>query len=80
MTMMATGSANDMLMMLPSGMEWVFLVAVIVVVFFGVKKVPQLARSFGKAQDEYQKARMEAQKEIDEIKRQSAAGHKDDGT
>lgn len=75
-----TGSVGDLLMLIPSGMEWVFLVAVIVVVFFGVKKVPQLARSFGKAQGEYQKARMEAQKELDEIKRQTSAGRKDDGT
>lgn len=60
-----------MLMMLPSGMEWVFLVAAVVIVFFGVKKVPQLARSFGRAQGEYQKAKMEAQKELDDIRRQT---------
>jgi sec-independent protein translocase protein TatA len=57
-------------MIIPAGMEWIFLVVAIVVVFFGVKKVPELARSFGKARGEYDKARIEGQQEIDKIKRQ----------
>ncbi|MGH9994648.1 MAG: twin-arginine translocase TatA/TatE family subunit, partial [Nitrososphaeraceae archaeon] len=31
------------------GIEWIIIIAVIVILFFGVKKIPQLARSFGKA-------------------------------
>lgn len=61
---------QNLLMIIPAGMEWVFLVAAVVVVFFGVKKVPELARSFGKAKGEYEKARIEGQQEIDKIKRQ----------
>lgn len=60
---------QNLLMIIPAGMEWVFLVAAVVVVFFGVKKVPELARSFGKAKGEYEKARIEGQQEIDKIKR-----------
>jgi len=38
---------------------------VIVVIFFGAKKIPELARSMGKATSEFQKARMEAKKTIE---------------
>lgn len=61
---------QNLLMIIPAGMEWVFLVVAVVVVFFGVKKVPELARSFGKAKGEFEKARVEGQQEIDKIKRQ----------
>ncbi|MEW5841190.1 twin-arginine translocase TatA/TatE family subunit [Nitrososphaera sp.] len=64
----------SLLQIIPSGMEWVLIVGAIVVVFFGVKKVPELARSFGKASGEYEKARMEAKREIDELKRQAKDG------
>ena len=60
---------NLVLMIMPAGLEWVFLIAAVAIVFFGVKKVPELARSFGKAKGEYEKARIEGQKEIDKIKR-----------
>jgi len=50
------------------GFEWIFIIVIIVVLFFGVKKIPQLARSFGKASAEYEKARIEAKKELQQIK------------
>ncbi|HEX6377673.1 MAG TPA: twin-arginine translocase TatA/TatE family subunit, partial [Nitrososphaeraceae archaeon] len=34
------------------GFEWIFIIIIIVVLIFGVKKIPQLARSFGKASSE----------------------------
>jgi sec-independent protein translocase protein TatA len=52
------------------GFEWIFIIVIIVVLFFGVKKIPQLARSFGKASAEYEKARIEAKKELQQIKNQ----------
>jgi sec-independent protein translocase protein TatA len=36
------------------GFEWIFIIVIIVVLFFGVKKIPQLARSFGNASSEYE--------------------------
>jgi sec-independent protein translocase protein TatA len=51
-------------------MEWVLLIAVVAVLFFGVKKVPELARSLGKARGEYDRARIESQQELDRLKRQ----------
>ena len=45
------------------GFEWVIIIVIVVVLIFGVKKIPELARSFGKASSEYQKAKIEAKNE-----------------
>ena len=68
---MSAGLLN-LLMQLPQGMEWIFIIIIIVVVFFGVKKIPELARTFGKAGAEYEKAKIEAKKELQQLKSQSA--------
>lgn len=54
--------------------EWVIIIGLIVVVFFGVKKIPELARSFGKATAEYEKARIEAKRELQQLKGQGKLG------
>jgi sec-independent protein translocase protein TatA len=50
------------------GLEWVFIIVIGVVLFFGVKKIPEIARSLGKATSEYQKARIQAKQELEQIK------------
>lgn len=50
------------------GMEWIIIAAIIIALFFGVKKIPELARSFGRASGEYEKAKIEMRKEIDRAK------------
>jgi sec-independent protein translocase protein TatA len=57
-----------------AGFEWIFIIVIIVVLFFGVKKIPQLARSFGKASAEYEKAKIEAKRELQQIKNQQTSG------
>ena len=52
------------------GLEWIIIIAFIVLVFFGVKKIPELARSFGKASAEFEKARIEAKRELQQLKSQ----------
>ena len=52
------------------GFEWIIIIVIIVLLFFGVKKIPQLARSFGKATSEYEKAKIEAKRELQQIKNQ----------
>ncbi|MCD6038422.1 MAG: tatA2 [Nitrososphaeraceae archaeon] len=59
---------NMMMQMIPSGFEWIFIVVIVVVIFFGAKKIPDLARGFGKATTEFEKARIEAKRELREIK------------
>jgi sec-independent protein translocase protein TatA len=55
---------NMMMQMIPSGFEWIFLVVIVVVLIFGAKKIPDLA----KATTEFEKARIEAKRELREIK------------
>ena len=52
------------------GFEGIIIIVIIVLLFFGVKKIPQLARSFGKASSEYEKAKIEAKRELQQIKNQ----------
>jgi sec-independent protein translocase protein TatA len=54
-----------------NGAEIIILVVVIAALFFGVKKIPELARSFGRASTEYEKARIEARKEIQQLRKQN---------
>ena len=59
---------GNYLLQVPGGIEWVIIIAVIILLFFGVKKIPELARNIGKASAEYKKARIEADREIQSIK------------
>jgi sec-independent protein translocase protein TatA len=56
------------------GLEWIIIIALIVLVFFGVRKIPELARSFGKASAEFEKARIEAKRELQQLKSQGNIG------
>ena len=67
------GIYNAILQM-PTGYEFLIIIVIIVVLFFGVKKIPELARSFGKATAEYEKARIEAKKELDQIRGKDKVG------
>ncbi len=49
--------------------ENVIIAAVIIgVLIFGAKKIPELARTFGKAKGEFEKGKIEAEKELKEFK------------
>jgi sec-independent protein translocase protein TatA len=63
-------TSSDLLMQFAGlgGLEWVIIIGLIVLVFFGVRKIPELARSFGKASAEFQKARIEAKRELQQMK------------
>jgi sec-independent protein translocase protein TatA len=65
---------NNAILQVPFGYEWIFIIVIIVVIFFGVKKIPELARSFGKATAEYEKARIEAKKELEQIRGKDKMG------
>ncbi|MEM2759509.1 MAG: twin-arginine translocase TatA/TatE family subunit [Nitrososphaerales archaeon] len=51
-----------------AGNEWIFILVAIAVIFFGAKKIPELARSMGKATAEYERARIDAERELREYK------------
>ena len=51
-----------------AGAEWIWIVVIVAVFLFGAKKIPQLAKTFGKAKGEYEKGRIEGDKELEELK------------
>jgi sec-independent protein translocase protein TatA len=58
----------DLQMAVVNAIEWIIIIAIIAVVIFGAKKIPELARTFGRAPTEFEKARLEAKKELEKIK------------
>jgi sec-independent protein translocase protein TatA len=50
------------------GPEIIILVIVIGVLIFGAKKIPELAKTFGKAKGEFEKGKIEADKELKDFK------------
>ncbi len=54
---------NTLAMVTPGPTEWV-LILVIVLVLFGAKKLPELARSLGQSMNEFRKTRDEFSKEF----------------
>src|SRR5437660_7336697 len=59
---------SNLIMGIVNGTEWIIIIAIIAVAIFGAKKIPELARSFGRATTEYEKAKIEAKKELQGIK------------
>ena len=50
------------------GQEWIFIIIVAVVFIFGAKKIPELAKTLGKAKGEFEKGKIEAEKELKDFK------------
>ena len=48
--------------------EIIVLVVVIGVLIFGAKKIPELAKTFGKAKGEFEKGKIEGDKELSDFK------------
>ena len=46
----------------------IIAVVIIGVLIFGAKKIPSLARTFGKAKGEFEKGKIESEKELKEFK------------
>jgi|SRR5690242_16072395 sec-independent protein translocase protein TatA len=64
---------TNLVMGIVNGAEIIIIVVVIAVLFLGAKKIPEIARSFGRASSEYQKSRIEAKREMQQIKNQDRA-------
>lgn len=52
-----------------AGMEWIIVIVVIVLLLFGAKKIPELARSIGKARAEFTRGQTMVEKEIRDAER-----------
>jgi len=54
-----------------AGQEWIFVIIIVVVLIFGAKKIPELAKTFGKAKGEFEKGKIEGEKELKDFKEKS---------
>ena len=61
------------------GFEWLVII-LIVVLLFGAKKIPELARGLGQGINEFKKASEDIKKEINEGGQNSAAPNNDNTT
>lgn len=50
---------------MPGGWEWI-IIALVVLLFFGAKKIPEIARGMGRGIREFKDATKEIKKEINE--------------
>ncbi len=50
-------------MFMPGAQEW-FLIIIVVLLLFGAKRIPEIARAFGKATKEFKKAKDDMTDEI----------------
>ncbi len=57
--------------------EIIILVVVIGVLIFGAKKIPELAKTFGRAKGEFEKGKIEAEKDLKEFKEKIESSSKD---
>ena len=58
----------ESLMMFVGGYEWVWIIVIVGVLLFGAKKIPELARTLGKSRGEFEKVKMEGDKELNDLK------------
>ena len=66
--MLGMGLANFI-----AGQEWIFIIIIAAVFIFGAKKIPELAKTFGKAKGEFEKGKIEGEKELKEFKDEKKA-------
>ena len=50
------------------GYEWVWIIVIAGVLIFGAKKIPELAKTLGRAKGDYEKGRIESEKDLKEFK------------
>jgi sec-independent protein translocase protein TatA len=59
---------QSILLAMPGINEILVIVVLAAVVIFGAKKIPELAKTFGKAKSEFEKGKIEGEKELNDFK------------
>jgi sec-independent protein translocase protein TatA len=59
---------QNILLAMPGINEILVIVVLAAVFIFGAKKIPELAKTLGKAKGEFEKGKIEAEKELDDLK------------
>jgi sec-independent protein translocase protein TatA len=62
----------------PQGLDWLWIFLIILVIFGG-KKLPELARSLGKGLSQFKKGIREVEDEVEEAKKEISSGDGDAG-
>ncbi len=64
---------QNILLAMPGINEILVIVVLAAVVIFGAKKIPELAKTFGKAKSEFEKGKIEGEKELNDFKNKEKA-------
>lgn len=59
---------QNIILAMPGINEILVIVVLAAVVIFGAKKIPELAKTFGKAKSEFEKGKIEGEKELNDFK------------
>ena len=51
------------------GMQEIILIVIVIIIIFGASKIPELARSLGKATGEFKKGKQETERELKDIEK-----------
>ncbi len=51
------------------GTQEIILIALVVIILFGASKIPELARSLGRATGEFKKAKQESERELKDVEK-----------
>lgn len=54
------------------GYEWVWIILVVAILIFGAKKIPELAKTLGKAKGEFEKGKIEGEKELKDFQEKNS--------
>lgn len=63
-----TFEITALMMAIMNSVEVIIIIIIGLIIIFGAKKIPDLAKSFGKATSEFEKARIEARRELHDIR------------
>jgi sec-independent protein translocase protein TatA len=63
---------NNLFLAMPGFQEILIILILAGVFIFGAKKIPELARTLGKAKGEFEKGKIEAEKELNDLKNKEA--------
>jgi sec-independent protein translocase protein TatA len=57
--------------------EIVFIIIAAAILIFGAKKIPELARTLGRAKGEFEKGKLESEKELKDLEKKSKKDKKE---
>jgi sec-independent protein translocase protein TatA len=60
---------SNLIMGVLNSAEVIIIIIIAIVIIFGARKIPEIARSIGKASTEYEKSRIGAKKEIEMLRK-----------